>query len=103
MSERYLRQLNIQEIGVAGQVRLVSSSFLVFGDGGLGCALLYCLAGAGVGRIGISEFDTVSEHNLNRQFLYKTEDIGKDKLSAAISAFIFWIRTFSFSSHSSRV
>ena len=86
MSERYLRQLNIQEIGAEGQSRLASSSILIVGAGGLGSALLYCLAGAGVGRIGISEFDTVSEHNLNRQFLYKTEDIGKDKLSAAISA-----------------
>ena len=86
MSERYLRQLNIQEIGADGQARLASSSVLVVGAGGLGSALLYCLAGAGVGHIGISEFDTVSVHNLNRQFLYKTEDVGKPKLEKALLA-----------------
>jgi len=85
MNERYIRQLNISEIGPNGQNRLRSSSVLVVGAGGLGSILLFCLAGTGVGRIGISEFDTVSESNLNRQFLFNTEDIGKNKLSCALS------------------
>lgn len=85
MNERYLRQTKISEIGPEGQKRLFASSVLVVGAGGLGSTLLMALSGAGVGRMGVAEFDTVSESNLNRQFLYNTEDIGKPKIECALS------------------
>lgn len=86
MSERYARQLDILEIGEAGQNRLKKSSVLVIGAGGLGSALLFCLAGAGVGCIGVADHDVVSDSNLNRQFLYTAGDVGKPKVDCAIAA-----------------
>ena len=82
--ERYSRQIGMPHIGHAGQERLAKASVLVVGAGGLGSALLFCLAGAGVGRIGIADFDTVAESNLNRQFLHTTDGIGTDKLDSAL-------------------
>jgi molybdopterin/thiamine biosynthesis adenylyltransferase len=76
---RYERQLWMKSIGEEGQIRLKSASVLVVGAGGLGSPLLLYLAAAGIGRIGIIDFDTVSESNLNRQILYNTEDLGKSK------------------------
>src|SRR3989339_584130 len=76
---RYQRQLWMKSIGEGGQLRLKSASVLVVGAGGLGSPVLLYLAASGVGRIGIVDFDTVSESNLNRQILYSTEDIGKPK------------------------
>ena len=83
--ERYSRQLEMPQIGAEGQERLGKSSALVVGAGGLGSALLFCLAGAGVGRIGIADFDTIAESNLNRQFLHTTSEIGTDKLDSALA------------------
>ena len=83
--ERYSRQFYIPQIGAEGQQRLGKASVLVVGAGGLGSTLLFCLAGAGVGRIGIADFDTVSESNLNRQFLHTTEGIGTDKPDSAVA------------------
>lgn len=76
---RYLRQLWMKSIGETGQIKLKSSSVLVVGAGGLGSPLLLYLVASGVGRIGIVDYDTVTESNLNRQILYSTEDIGKPK------------------------
>ena len=76
---RYERQLWMKSIGEKGQIQLKSSSVLVVGAGGLGSPLLLYLAAAGIGRIGIVDFDTVSESNLNRQILYNTEDLRKPK------------------------
>jgi len=76
---RYERQLWMKSIGVEGQNKLKSASVLVVGAGGLGSPLLLYLAAAGIGRIGLVDFDTVSESNLNRQILYTTEDLGKSK------------------------
>jgi len=73
----------LPQIGPAGQARLSGASALVVGAGGLGAALLYCLAGAGVGRIGIIDGDIVSESNLNRQFLFTAADLGREKALAA--------------------
>jgi len=81
--ERYSRQIILPQIGPEGQERLAAASVLVIGAGGLGSTLLYCLAGAGVGRIGIIDDDTVSESNLNRQFLFAAADIGREKAAAA--------------------
>ncbi len=82
--ERYLRQFNIPQIGAEGQRKLTEASILVVGAGGLGSAALFCLAGAGVVTIGIADFDTIAESNLNRQFLHTTEGIGTDKLDSAL-------------------
>ena len=81
--ERYSRQILLPQIGPAGQARLAGSRALVIGAGGLGSTLLHCLAGAGVGRIGIIDGDTVSESNLNRQFLFTPADLGREKALAA--------------------
>ncbi|MDQ3071503.1 MAG: molybdopterin-synthase adenylyltransferase MoeB [Acidobacteriota bacterium] len=77
---RYGRHVVIPEVGEAGQLRLKSGSALVVGAGGLGSPALLYLAAAGVGRIGIVEFDTVDESNLQRQVLYGTSDIGRAKI-----------------------
>jgi molybdopterin/thiamine biosynthesis adenylyltransferase len=83
LSGRYERQILLPEVGEAGQKRLLSSSALVVGCGGLGSTLLYCLCGMGVGRIGFCDGDTVSLSNLNRQFLHTVSDIGRNKAQSA--------------------
>ena len=83
MSERYSAQFNITVIKDGGQEKLKNAKVLVVGAGGLGSVALYCLAGSGVGTIGIVDFDTVSESNLNRQFLHNTERIGMHKADSA--------------------
>ena len=67
---RYNRQIMLPEIGMEGQQKLKSSSVLLVGAGGLGCPILQYLASAGVGKIGIMDFDKVDETNLQRQVLY---------------------------------
>lgn len=81
--ERYARQVVLPEIGEAGQQKLLRSSALVIGCGGLGSVLLYCLCGMGVGRIGFCDGDVVSRSNLNRQFLHTPRDIGRQKTRSA--------------------
>lgn len=76
---RYARQIMIPEIGITGQEKLKRSSVLIVGAGGLGCPVLQYLTVAGIGRIGIVEFDKVDETNLQRQILYGTPDVGKLK------------------------
>lgn len=76
---RYSRQILIPEIGTAGQEKLKKSRVLVVGAGGLGCPVLQYLVAAGIGKLGIAEFDTVSETNLQRQILYGSGDVGKLK------------------------
>lgn len=83
VNERYERQILLPEIGEAGQERLLASSALVVGCGGLGSTLLYCLCGIGVGRIGFCDGDIVSRSNLNRQFLHGESDIGRSKTQSA--------------------
>lgn len=76
---RYQKQIMIPEIGNPGQLKLRNASVLVIGAGGLGCPVLQYLTAAGVGKIGIVEFDTVDETNLQRQILYGSSDVGKLK------------------------
>lgn len=78
-SRRYRKQIMIPEIGIEGQEKLKKASVLVVGAGGLGCPVLQYLVAAGVGRIGLAEFDMVSEENLQRQILYGSNDVGKLK------------------------
>ncbi len=82
-SERYDRQILISEIGESGQKKLLESSVLVVGAGGLGSPVLYYLAAAGVGKIHIVDCDVVSGSNLNRQILYGEIDLGKNKAPTA--------------------
>jgi sulfur-carrier protein adenylyltransferase/sulfurtransferase len=76
---RYSRQILIPEIGVSGQEKLKKARVLVVGAGGLGCPVLQYLNAAGIGNIGIVEFDMVDETNLQRQVLYGSDDVGKLK------------------------
>ena len=69
----------IPEIGIAGQEKLKQAKVLVVGAGGLGCPVLQYLSAAGIGKIGIVEFDRVDETNLQRQVLYGSLDVGKLK------------------------
>jgi len=83
MTDRYVRQTVLGEVGATGQARLAAASVLVVGAGGLGCPVLQYLAGAGVGHIVIVDHDRVEETNLHRQPLYAMHDIGKPKAQAA--------------------
>ena len=83
ISGRYFRQLTLRGFGVAAQEKLLSSKVLVIGAGGLGCPMLQYLAAAGIGTIGIADFDKVSLTNLHRQILYTANDIGAYKAEKA--------------------
>ena len=81
--QRYSRQYMLDEIGVEGQIKIKQAKVLVVGAGGLGCPALQYLGAAGVGTIGIIDFDKVEIHNLHRQILFTTDDIGKPKAPIA--------------------
>ena len=81
--QRYSRHLTLPEFGKEGQEKLKNSSVLLVGAGGLGSPAATYLAAAGVGRIGLVDFDTVEASNLQRQILYGTSDVGRPKLEAA--------------------
>jgi adenylyltransferase/sulfurtransferase len=83
MVDRYTRQITLPEIGSAGQSRLKGASVLIVGAGGLGSPAALYLAAAGVGRIGLVDFDRVDITNLHRQILYGTAAVGRSKLVAA--------------------
>jgi molybdopterin/thiamine biosynthesis adenylyltransferase/rhodanese-related sulfurtransferase len=80
---RYSRHLILPELGEEGQIRLKEGSVLIVGAGGLGSPAAIYLAAAGVGRIGLVDFDRVDASNLHRQVLYGTSDVGRLKLDAA--------------------
>jgi molybdopterin/thiamine biosynthesis adenylyltransferase len=82
-TQRYLRQTSLSGIGIIGQEKLLSSKVLVIGAGGLGSPILLYLAAAGIGKIGLVEYDVVSLSNLQRQVLYSTNQIGKLKSTCA--------------------
>jgi adenylyltransferase/sulfurtransferase len=81
--ERYKRHLLLDGVGVEGQEKLLASSVLLIGAGGLGSPAALYLAAAGIGRLGIVDFDRVDESNLQRQVLYDTSDVGAPKVEAA--------------------
>jgi adenylyltransferase/sulfurtransferase len=80
---RYSRHLIIPEVGIRGQRRLKAASVLMIGTGGLGAPVGMYLAAAGVGRIGMVDFDVVEESNLQRQIIHGTRDIGRRKIESA--------------------
>ncbi|WCM41938.1 HesA/MoeB/ThiF family protein [Flavobacterium sp. CBA20B-1] len=82
--DRYSRQIFIEEIGVKGQQKIDAAKVLVIGAGGLGSPVIQYLAAAGVGTIGIVDFDKVEIHNLNRQTIHNEKNIGKLKVESAI-------------------
>src|SRR5215469_15370295 len=80
---RYSRHLIMPEVGMDGQKRLKAASVLLIGAGGLGSPLGLYLAAAGVGRIGLVDFDVVDFSNLQRQVMHGTDDVGRPKLHSA--------------------
>lgn len=80
---RYSRQIILDGFGTEGQNKLKNARVLVIGAGGLGSPVLIYLAAAGIGTIGIVDFDTVALSNLNRQVIHVTEDVGRLKTQSA--------------------
>ncbi|MGA8035956.1 MAG: molybdopterin-synthase adenylyltransferase MoeB [Candidatus Acidiferrales bacterium] len=81
--QRYSRHLIMPEVGMDGQLKLKNAKVLCIGTGGLGAPLGVYLAAAGVGRIGLVDFDVVDNSNLQRQILFGTKDVGRPKIAAA--------------------
>ena len=81
--KRFEKQIILKKIGISGQKKILSSSVLIVGVGGLGCPLITYLAASGIGKIGIVDFDRVEISNLNRQTLFGTNDLGKFKVIQA--------------------
>lgn len=80
---RYSRQIFIEEIGLEGQRKIMNSKVLVIGAGGLGSPVIQYLAAAGVGTLGVADFDEVELHNLNRQTIHNENSVGKSKVKSA--------------------
>ncbi len=84
--DRYARHIVLREVGGVGQRKLKEARVLVIGAGGLGSPVILYLAAAGVGTIGIADFDTVSLSNLQRQIAHRTADVGRPKTESARDA-----------------
>lgn len=80
---RYSRQIFIEEIGLEGQRKIMNAKVLVIGAGGLGSPVMQYLAAAGVGTLGVVDFDEVELHNLNRQIIHNENSVGKSKVKSA--------------------
>ncbi|WP_370900260.1 HesA/MoeB/ThiF family protein [Chryseobacterium gossypii] len=80
---RYSRQIFIEEIGLDGQRKIMDSRVLVIGAGGLGSPVIQYLTAAGIGTLGVADFDRVELHNLNRQVIHSEESIGVLKVKSA--------------------
>ena len=83
---RYSRHLILPEVGMAGQKKIRSTSVLCVGTGGLGSPVIMYLAAAGIGKLGIVDFDEVDFSNLQRQILHGTEDVGRPKTASAVES-----------------
>src|SRR5271163_1094478 len=80
---RYSRHLLLPEVGLEGQQKLKAAKVLCVGTGGLGAPLAYYLAAAGIGTLGLVDFDVVDESNLQRQIIHSTNDVGRPKIDSA--------------------
>src|SRR5881396_2139757 len=85
---RYSRHLIMPEVGMEGQLKLKKAKLLLVGTGGLGAPLGLYLAAAGVGRIGLVDFDIVDFTNLQRQVIHGTKDVGRKKLDSAADSML---------------
>ncbi len=81
--KRYSRQIYIEEIGIRGQQKIIDSKILVIGAGGLGSPVIQYLTAAGIGTLGVADFDDVELHNLNRQVIHSEESVGCSKVKSA--------------------
>ena len=88
LRERYSRQINIEGFGIDAQKLLIDAKILIVGAGALGSMVAMQLCGAGVGKIGVADFDTVDISNLQRQFFFKAKDAGKSKAKLLREAMI---------------
>ena len=82
--DRYSRQIILKKIGIVGQKKLLSSSVLIIGAGGLGSPIAIYLAAVGIGKIGIVDKDKVEISNLSRQIIFETKDLKKNKSAIAV-------------------
>jgi molybdopterin/thiamine biosynthesis adenylyltransferase len=80
---RYSRQIFIEEIGLEGQRKIMNSKVLIIGAGGLGSPIIQYLAAAGIGTLGVADFDEVELHNLNRQIIHNESTVGVSKVKSA--------------------
>ena len=80
---RYSRQIILKDIGIVGQKKIKNSKILIVGIGGLGCPIADLLTRAGVGEIGIIDYDKINLSNIHRQTLFSTYDVGKFKVKIA--------------------
>ncbi len=99
---RYGRHLTLPEFGTVGQLRLKASRVLLIGTGGLGSPLGLYLAAAGVGTLGLVDFDRVDESNLHRQVLFGQSDLGRPKIEAAVERLREINPLIAFEAHSTR-
>src|SRR5690349_7910816 len=83
---RFSRHLILPEVGLAGQKKICATSVLCIGAGGLGSPIAMYLAAAGIGKLGLLDFDTVDFSNLQRQILHGTKDVGRPKTESARDA-----------------
>ena len=78
--EKYSRQIVLKNVGTIGQKKILNSNVLIVGVGGLGCPIVDYLTRAGVGKIGIVDYDKVDTSNIHRQSIYTFKDVGKYKV-----------------------
>ena len=78
--EKYSRQIVLKNVGTIGQKKILNSKVLVVGAGGLGCPVIDYLSRAGVGRLGIIDYDKIDPSNIHRQSIYTFKDVGKYKV-----------------------
>ena len=81
--EKYSRQIILKDVGALGQKKIIKSKVLIIGMGGLGCPVAEFLTRAGIGNIGIVDFDKVDLSNIHRQSLFNLKDLKKSKVIAA--------------------
>ena len=79
--EKYSRQIVLKNVGTIGQKKILNSNVLVVGAGGLGCPVIDYLSRAGVGRLGIIDYDKIDPSNIHRQSIYTFKDVGKYKVN----------------------
>ncbi len=89
--ERYLCHIMLEDVGEEGQLKLLKSSVLVVGAGGLGSAVLMYLCVAKIGKIGIVDFDVVDMSNLQRQIIHSQDFLNQSKASSAKARLKWWI------------